>query len=136
MNKIYSIFALVFSSLVFLSTIIMTIISRKKICKYRNINKLTPVQWAEANRVLTKDISSYGKMPYNHLPYLIEVANSIMQSGPSQIIPIMKGAQLGSTNEQVEELFNLKNSSIINISSKNYGDDGVGLTSDQIDELI
>jgi len=26
--------------------------------------------------------------------------------------------------------------SILNISSKNYGDDGVGLTSEQIDELL
>lgn len=60
------------------------------------ISSLTPVEWAEKNRVLTKDITPWpGPMNYSRTPYLKEIANSIMQSDPGQIFAIMKGSQIG-----------------------------------------
>ena len=63
---------------------------------YKNIEKLTPVEWAEKYRYLTEDITDYpGRMSYSMTPYLKEIVNSILSSDPSQIIAIMKGSQLG-----------------------------------------
>lgn len=60
------------------------------------ISNLTPVDWAEKNRVLTKDITPWpGPMDYSRTPYLKEIANSIMQDDPAQVIAIMKGSQIG-----------------------------------------
>lgn len=60
------------------------------------ISNLTPVEWAEKNRVLTKDITPWpGKMDYRRTPYIKEIANSIMPTEPGQIFTIMKGSQLG-----------------------------------------
>ena len=60
------------------------------------ITQLSPVQWAEANRILTSDITNWpGPMDYSRTPYLREIANSIMADDSSQIIAIMKGSQVG-----------------------------------------
>lgn len=60
------------------------------------ISNLTPVDWAEKNRVLTKDITPWpGPMKYNRTPYLKEIANSIMAEDPSRVIVVMKGSQIG-----------------------------------------
>lgn len=57
---------------------------------------LTPVEWAEKNRVLTPDISNWpGPMSYNRTPYLKEIANSIMPNDSGQIFAIEKGSQIG-----------------------------------------
>lgn len=61
-----------------------------------DLKNLTPVQWAEDNRVLTSDITNFpGPMSYRRTPYLVEIANSIMSSDPGQIFAIMKGSQIG-----------------------------------------
>jgi len=61
-----------------------------------NITELTPVEWAEKNRVLTRDITNWaGPMQYKRTPYLIEIANSIMPNNSGQIFAIMKGSQIG-----------------------------------------
>jgi phage terminase large subunit GpA-like protein len=64
---------------------------------FRNkISNLTPVEWAEENRVLTPDITNWpGPMSYDRTPYLKEIANSIMSSDSGQIFAIMKGSQIG-----------------------------------------
>jgi len=63
---------------------------------HQPVSNLTPVEWAEKNRVLTKDITPWpGPMNYSRTPYLKEIANSIMQSDPGQIFAIMKGSQIG-----------------------------------------
>jgi phage terminase large subunit GpA-like protein len=63
---------------------------------YNPIERLTPVEWAETHRRLTKEVTDYdGPMSYRMTPYLIEIANSAMADDPSQIISIMKGSQLG-----------------------------------------
>lgn len=70
----------------------------KALKKYfiNQISNLTPVEWAEKNRILTKDITPWpGKMSYKRTPYLKEIANSIMPTDPAQIISIMKGSQVG-----------------------------------------
>jgi phage terminase large subunit GpA-like protein len=60
------------------------------------ISNLSPVEWAEKNRILTKDITPWpGPMNYGRTPYLKEIANSIMQSDPGQVFAIMKGSQIG-----------------------------------------
>lgn len=57
---------------------------------------LSPVEWAEQNRILTSDITNWpGKMSYARTPYLKEIANSIMPSSDGQIFAIMKGSQIG-----------------------------------------
>lgn len=60
------------------------------------ITQLTPVEWAEKNRVLTSDVTNWpGPMKYSRTPYLREIANSIMSNDPAQIIAIQKGSQIG-----------------------------------------
>lgn len=61
------------------------------------ITKLTPAEWGEAERVLSKAISPNhsGPLSYRLTPYLIKIVNSFQASNPAQIISIMKGSQLG-----------------------------------------
>lgn len=60
------------------------------------LTQLTPVEWAEKNRVLTSDITNWpGPMKYQRTPYLKEIANSIMSNDGGQIFAIMKGSQIG-----------------------------------------
>lgn len=60
------------------------------------LEKLTPVEWAEKNRVLTSDITNWpGQMNYGRTPYLKEIANSIMSNDGGQIFAIEKGSQIG-----------------------------------------
>ena len=60
------------------------------------LTQLSPVDWAEKNRVLTSDITNWpGQMKYSRTPYLKEIANSILSSNSGQIFAIMKGSQIG-----------------------------------------
>lgn len=62
------------------------------------LEKLTPVEWGELNRHLTKDVSRFsGRLSYRMTPYIIKIINSFMESNPAQIIVLMKGSQLGFT---------------------------------------
>lgn len=61
-----------------------------------DLTYLTPVEWAEKNRILTPDITNWpGPMNYNRTPYLKEIANSIMPNDSGQIFAVMKGSQIG-----------------------------------------
>jgi len=61
-----------------------------------DLTYLTPVEWAEKNRVLTPDITNWpGPMNYSRTPYLKEIANSIMPNDSGQIFAVMKGSQIG-----------------------------------------
>ncbi len=64
---------------------------------YNPIEVLTPVQWAERNRVLTKEIAGdkAGPMSYDYTPYLRHVANFIMPQRQAKYLFIEKGSQLG-----------------------------------------
>lgn len=62
------------------------------------IRHITPVEWAESNRVLTKDITPFpGPMSYLKTPYLKDIVNSFMPDDPCQIITFMKGSQIGAS---------------------------------------
>jgi phage terminase large subunit GpA-like protein len=79
----------------------MDIIKEKRLNKLMssmfNYNeRLTPVEWAEKYRYLSKEITRYpGKMSYKLTPYLKEIANSVDPTNISQIISVMKGSQVG-----------------------------------------
>ncbi len=57
---------------------------------------MTPVEWAETNRVMTSDVSNFaGRFKYDRNPYMMEIVNHLMPSSPARKIAIMKGAQIG-----------------------------------------
>lgn len=63
--------------------------------KYK-IERLTPVEWGEMNRSLSKkDSRFHGKLSYRLTPYWIKVVNSFMPENPVQVISVMKGSQIG-----------------------------------------
>ena len=62
------------------------------------ISELTPVEWAEKNRILTSDITPFpGPLSYKRTPYIKEIVNCVMPNCPAKIISIMKGSQIGIT---------------------------------------
>lgn len=57
---------------------------------------VTPVEWAESNRVMTSDVSNFaGKFKYSRNPYMKEIVNRLMPSDPARKVAVMKGAQIG-----------------------------------------
>lgn len=63
---------------------------------FAQIEKLSPVDWAEKYRYLPKKTSNFdGPMSYDLTPYLRKIANCIMADNPAQIISIMKSSQIG-----------------------------------------
>lgn len=57
---------------------------------------LTPVEWGEANRVLSKkDSRFHGNLSFKLTPYLIKITNSFMPNRLAEIISIKKGSQVG-----------------------------------------
>ena len=61
-----------------------------------SLTHLTPVEWGEKNRVLSKkDSRFHGPLSFKRTPYWIKVANSFMPDNPVQIGSVMKGSQIG-----------------------------------------
>lgn len=57
---------------------------------------LSPVEWGEKNRILSKkDSRFHGPLSFKLTPYLIKIANSFMPNRSAQIISVMKGSQIG-----------------------------------------
>lgn len=64
-----------------------------------NSDELSPSQWAEANRILTSDVSTLqGPFRYNYTPYLREIVDTLSPYHPARVIGVMKGAQIGYTD--------------------------------------
>jgi phage terminase large subunit GpA-like protein len=64
---------------------------------------LTPVQWAEANRVMTSEVSNFeGSFSYSRTPYAIEIVNLLQEGSPAQKVAVMKGAQIGFSTSVIE----------------------------------
>ena len=61
-----------------------------------NISHLTPVQWAELNRTLSKDVSPVdGPLRYSYTPYIKKIVNAVMSDCIAKYIVVMKGSQIG-----------------------------------------
>ena len=60
-----------------------------------DVRQLTPAQWAEKKRYLSKRVSPNhsGQFSFKLNPYAIKIANSFSPHNPAQIISIMKGSQ-------------------------------------------
>ena len=67
------------------------------------LDDITPAEWAEERRVMTKDVSAFpGRWDYNRTPYTREIINTLSQNDPARIIAIMKGAQIGISAGLIE----------------------------------
>ena len=67
------------------------------------ISDIQPSVWAEANRIMTTDVSSYpGKFSYSITPYVREIIDCLSAENPARIIAIMKGAQIGMSTGLIE----------------------------------
>lgn len=74
----------------------MNNIDKLKQALSHDIINLTPVQWGEKNRVLSKkDSRFHGSLSFRLTPYLIKITNSFMSNRHAQIIAVMKGSQIG-----------------------------------------
>lgn len=80
--------------------------SENKILQQVFLKKLeyqTPVQWAEANRVMSSSESRFkGKFSYDRNPYLKEIVDHLQSSSPAHKIAVMKGAQIGFSTGVIE----------------------------------
>lgn len=67
------------------------------------LSNMLPSEWAEANRVMTTDVSPFpGKFSFNRTPYLREVLDTLSPNHPAHTIATMKGAQIGFSTGVLE----------------------------------
>jgi len=67
------------------------------------LSDMLPSEWAEANRVMTADVSSrQGSFSYRYTPYLREVVDCLSPNNPAKIVSIEKGAQVGFSTGVIE----------------------------------
>lgn len=67
------------------------------------LSNMLPSEWAEENRVMTKDVSPFpGRFSFNRTPYLREVLDCISPNHPAHTIVTMKGAQIGFSTGVIE----------------------------------
>jgi phage terminase large subunit GpA-like protein len=68
-----------------------------------SLGNISPSEWTEKNRVMTKDVSSYpGQFSYERTPYLREIVNHLSQDSPAHTLVFMKGAQIGASTGVIE----------------------------------
>lgn len=64
-----------------------------------NFKYLTPSEWTEQNRKLSKQSSRFnGLISYSINPYMIGIIDTFMPEDPAEIIGLMKASQLGFTD--------------------------------------
>lgn len=62
-----------------------------------------PTEWAEKNRILTSDITSFpGPMNYDRFPYWKEPVNTLSPDHPMRLLSIMGGSQIGKSTGFIE----------------------------------
>lgn len=67
------------------------------------ISDISPSDWAEANRVMTSDVSPYpGKFKLDRTPYAREILDTMKPDHPAKKIAVMKGAQIGLSTNVIE----------------------------------
>jgi len=67
------------------------------------ISREKPSEWAENNRILTSEITSFpGKISYERFPYWREVVDTLSPDHPMRIITIMGAAQIGKSTNFIE----------------------------------
>lgn len=67
------------------------------------LSTMAPSTWAEANRVMTSDVSPFpGKFSYDKTPYLREIVDTLSPSHPARKVAVMKGAQIGFSTGVIE----------------------------------
>jgi phage terminase large subunit GpA-like protein len=67
------------------------------------ISSMSPVDWAEAKRIMTSDNSPIkGKFSFENSPYIKEPLSCLAPDHPASIVAFMKGAQLGITTGLIE----------------------------------
>lgn len=67
------------------------------------VSTIKPSEWAEANRLMTSDISPLpGMLRYDNSPYTREIVDCFAPDHPARIIAIMKGAQIGFSTTVIE----------------------------------
>lgn len=67
------------------------------------MSHVNPSEWAEKNRVLTKDETSIpGPFSFENAPFAKEILETSSQNHPAKKIAIMKGAQIGMSKSFIE----------------------------------
>lgn len=67
------------------------------------LSTIKPSAWAEANRMMTSDISPIpGMLSYLNSPYTREIVDCFAPDHPARIIAVMKGAQIGFSTTVIE----------------------------------
>jgi phage terminase large subunit GpA-like protein len=62
-----------------------------------------PSEWAEKNRVLTSEVTSFpGKVSYDRFPYWREPVDCLSPDNPMRLLTIMGGAQIGKSTNFIE----------------------------------
>lgn len=68
-----------------------------------NISRELPSEWAEANRILTSDVTAFpGKVSFDRFPYWREPVNCLAPDHPMRLLTIMGGAQIGKSTNFIE----------------------------------
>jgi len=68
-----------------------------------HLSDVKPSDWAEANRVMTTDVSPFpGKFRYDRTPYLREVVDCLSPYHPARVVAVKKGAQIGFSTGVIE----------------------------------
>lgn len=67
------------------------------------LSNIKPSEWAEANRMMTSDVSPIaGMLSYKNSPYTKEIVDCCAPDHPARIIAVMKGAQIGFSTTVIE----------------------------------
>jgi len=68
-----------------------------------HISELYPSEWAEKNRIMTKEVSPIsGPYSYENSPYIKELVNTLDQRTPGNVFALMGGAQIGKSVGLIE----------------------------------